>query len=215
MSNKKNKNKISIKKIALHFVAIIATAVLLVFLTLAFLNVYTRHGQSVDVPRVEGLQVTEARTILRAKGLNISVLDSIYVRDAVPGAIIDQKPNANNNVKIGRTVYVTVFARNPRQAVVPNVVDYSVRHARATLNSLGFNQIAIEEVPSEHAGIVLGVQYRGRTLTVGESVPAGSPLRLIVGRGRAGELPPPSELPETPTNVEVAPQTQGIDNTFN
>ena len=215
MSNKKNKNKISIKKIALHFVAIIATAVLLVFLTLAFLNVYTRHGQSVDVPRVEGLQVTEARTILRAKGLNISVLDSIYVRDAVPGAIIDQKPNANNNVKIGRTVYVTVFARNPRQAVVPNVVDYSVRHARATLNSLGFNQIAIEEVPSEHAGIVLGVQYRGRTLTVGESVPAGSPLRLIVGRSRAGELPPPSELPETPTNVEVAPQTQGIDNTFN
>ena len=212
MSKKKNKNKISIKKILLHFAAIIATAVLLVFLTLAFLNVYTRHGQSVDVPRVEGLQVTEARTILRAKGLNISVLDSIYVRDAVPGAIIDQKPNANNNVKIGRTVYVTVFARNPRQAVVPNVVDYSVRHARATLNSLGFNQITIEEVPSEHAGIVLGVQYRGRTLTEGESVPEGSPLRLIVGQGRVSGM-------QFDDDENVAPQPEqiqsGIDNTFN
>ena len=212
MSNKKNKTKISIKKILIHFAAIIATAVLLVFLTLAFLNVYTRHGQSVDVPRVEGLQVTEARTILRAKGLNISVLDSIYVRDAVPGAIIDQKPNANNNVKIGRTVYVTVFARNPRQAVVPNVVDYSVRHARATLNSLGFNQITIEEVPSEHAGIVLGVQYRGRTLTEGESVPEGSPLRLIVGQGRVSGM-------QFDDDENVAPQPEqiqgGIDNIFN
>ena len=212
MSKKKNSTKISIKKILIHLVAIIATAVLLVFLTLAFLNVYTRHGQSVDVPLIEGLQVSEARTILRVKGLDISVLDSIYVRDAMPGAIIDQKPNANNNVKVGRTVYVTVFARNPRQVVVPNVVDFSTRQAMASLNSMGFNQITIREEPSAHAGLVLGVEYRGRTLTEGESIPEGSPLRLIVGQGRVPELPPSPEILENTT----VPQTeaQGIDNSF-
>jgi len=213
MSKKKNENKISGKKILIHFVAIIATGVLLVFLTLAFLNVYTRHGQSVDVPRIEGLQVTEARTILRAKGLNIHVLDSIYVRHAVPGAIIDQKPNPNNNVKIGRTVYVTIFARNPRQVTIPNVVHNSTRHAMATLNSIGFNQITIHEVPSAHAGLVLGVEYRGRTLTEGESIPAGSPLRLVVGRGGAASAPPTSTTaPQTPAETE---RQGGIDPSFN
>ena len=213
MSKKKNEKKLSIKKILIHFVAIIATAVLLVFLTLAFLNVYTRHGQSVDVPRIEGLQVTEARTILRAKGLNIHVLDSIYVRHAVPGAIIDQKPSANNNVKIGRTVYVTVFARNPRQITIPNVVHNSTRHAMATLNSMGFNQITIHEVPSPHAGLVLGVEYRGRTLTEGESIPAGSPLRLVVGGGRVENEPFTDTIaPRTPNE----PENRGsIDNSFN
>jgi len=213
MNKKKPKYSISVKTILIHFGAIIASGTVLVFLTLAFLSVYTRHGQSVDVPLIEGLQLSEATTIIRAKGLNISVLDSMYVRNAVPGAIIDQKPGARNNVKIGRTVYVTVFAQNPRQVVVPNVVHNSTRHAMATLNSIGFNQITTHEVPSPHAGLVLGVEYRGRTLVEGESIPEGSPLRLIVGAGRSVQAPSTDGYAPP---IHSEPITQGgIDPTFN
>lgn len=207
MGKKKNDNKLSVKKILIHFAAICATAVLLVFLTLAYLNIYTRHGQSVDVPRIEGLQISEAQSILRAKGLRINILDSIYVRDAVPGAIFDQKPSPNNNVKIGRTVYVTIFASNPRAVAVPDVEGYTQRQVMARLNSMGFDQIAIHEEPSPHAGLVLGVEYRGRRLEPGERVPQGSPLRLIVGAGTQVEE-------EVDVTIPVGSPQAGIDNSF-
>jgi beta-lactam-binding protein with PASTA domain len=206
---KKKSNKTQVIRILKHFLAIIVTGVVLIVGTLFFLNVYTKHGHSIDVPRLDGLQVSEAGTILRAKGLNIEILDSIYQRSAVPGAIIDQRPTANNNVKIGRTVYVTIFAQNPPQILIQNLEDYSVRQAVAHLNSLGFTQIDINEVPSQHTGIVLAVEYRGRVLTGEEKIPAGSPLTLRVGRVVM-------DLPDTEEETdEFQPERQGgIDDPF-
>jgi hypothetical protein len=59
-------------------------------------------------------------------------------------------------------------------------VDYSTRQAVALLNSLGFTQISIQEVPSEYSGLVMAVEYRGRALLPDEKIPAGSPLNLVV-----------------------------------
>ena len=214
MAKKKSKDNISIKKILIHLAVMAITAVLLVFLTMAYLNIYTRHGQSVDVPHIEGLQLGEANTILRAKGLKMHVLDSVYVRNAVPGAIMDQKPRPNNNVKIGRTIYVTVFASNPRQVAIPNVINVSSRQVLATLSSMGFNQITIREVPSVHAGEVLGVEYRGRALEVGETVPYGSPLRLIVGAGAQVLEEHNVRIPVGVDAPPPPPAQGGIDHTF-
>jgi len=36
-------------------------------------------------------------------------VDSIYQRNAVPGAIIDQTPKAGNKVKQGRSIYITII----------------------------------------------------------------------------------------------------------
>ena len=159
---------------------IIITGGLLVILTLVFLHLYTRHGQNIVVPKLMGLQINEANTILNAKGLHIEIVDSIYSRDGVPGAILDQSPKANNKVKEGRSIYVTVYSKTPQQIVVPGLEDYSTRQALALLNSLGFTQISIEEVPSEYSGLVMAVEYHGRRLAPDEKIPAGSPLNLVV-----------------------------------
>ncbi len=159
---------------------IIACSVVLVVLTLLFLHVYTRHGQNVVVPTLEGLQIEEANTILNAKGLHAEVVDSIYRQDAVPGAIIDQTPKAKNRVKEGRSIYVSVYSKSPQQVAVPGLVDYSTRQAVALLNSIGFTQLSIEEVPSEYSGLVLSVEYRGRKLSPDDKIPVNSPLTLIV-----------------------------------
>ena len=163
-----------------NLLMIAASGLLLVLLALLFLNVYTRHGQQVEIPSLEGLQAGEANRLLRAKGLHAEVVDSVYFRDGVPGAVIDQTPKAGNKVKEGRAIYITIYSRTPQMVAVPGLVDYSTRQATAMLTSMGFSQIALEEIPSEYEGLVVAVKYRGRILAAEEKVPAASPLTLVV-----------------------------------
>ena len=183
MSKKQTEKTIFGNHILKNLLIIIACGALFILLTLLLLNVYTRHGQNVVIPTLEGLQVKEANTILHAKGLHAEIVDSIYRRDAVPGAIIDQTPKAGNKVKEGRSIYITIYSRIPQQISVPGLVDYSTRQAVALLNSLGFKQLTMEEISAEYSGLVMAVKYRGKTLAPEEKIPAGSPLTLVVTSG--------------------------------
>lgn len=185
MNSKKNQKNIFGNKILLNILLIIGAGLAFLILLFLFLNVYTRHGQNVIVPDLHELQVNEARTLLKSKGLKIEVIDSIYRKEAVPGSIIEQTPKAKNKVKEGRAIYLIIYAQNPQQIAVPGLVDYSERQAIALLNSLGFDDIIIEEVPSQYQGLVISVEYRGKRLNAEEKIPAGSPLKLVVGSGAA------------------------------
>ncbi len=166
-----------------NLLIIIGGGALIIVLLFLFAHVYTRHNQNIEVPSLSTLQVEEAKSILKSKGLKLEVLDSIYRKGAVPGSVIDQNPDAKSNVKRGRSVYVTIYSRMPQQIAIPGLNDFSLRQAQALLISMGFTQLTIEETPSEYAGLVLSVVYRGKTLRPDEKVPAGSPLKLIVGSG--------------------------------
>lgn len=201
---RKEPNKISIfgNKIIKHLLMIVVCGVLLIALSLFFLNVYTRHGQNVTVPTLENLQIGEANTILNAKGLHAEIVDSVYHRDAAPGGIIDQTPKAGNKVKQGRAIYLTIYATNPQMVAIPELTDYSTRQATALLNSIGFSQLSIEEVPAEYSGLVVAVEYRGKKLLADEKIPAGAPLTLVVTSGALSDslginnelTPPPSQI---------------------
>lgn len=173
----------------------------LVILVLAGLNIYTKHGESIKVPSVKGLQVEEARGILRAANLECEISDSTYQKGGVPGAILEQIPKENSNVKKGRTIYLSIQALGQQMVPVPELKDYSIRQAEAQLTSLGFNKLVIEEVPSAYAGIVISVSYKGQILAANQKVPKGSTLKLTVGAG--GELLEDSTL-QIETNIEEA-----------
>lgn len=182
MSKKSKETKTSnfSNSILKNLLTIIICGILLVVLALLLLNVYTRHGQNVVVPVLESLQVNEANTILKAKGLHAEIVDSVYHQDAVPGAILDQRPKAGNKVKEGRAIYLTIYAKSPQMIAIPELTDYSTRQASALLNSIGFTRLSIQEVPAEYSGLVMAVEYRGKRLAPEEKIPAGSPLTLVV-----------------------------------
>ncbi len=213
MSKKKfDKKPILGNSLLKNLIAITICGIALILLVMLFLHVYTRHGQNVVVPDLEGLQVEEANVILTAKGIHAEIVDSIYRDDAIPGAILSQVPKPNNRVKEGRSIYVIVYSKSPKEVAVPGLVDYSVRQATALLNSLGFNNITIKEVPSQYAGLVLRVEYRGKQLAPEEKIPAGSPLQLVVSSS--------SSTTTDSLNVGVAdemndvPVEGGIDDSF-
>ena len=120
MSKKKINKKFPGNNIFLNLIAIAVVGVLLVVSTLYFLNIYTRHGQNIIVPDLNGLQADEAEQMLRSKGLSALVIDSIFKLDAVPGAVIDQTPRAGNKVKEGRSIYITIYSYNPQQISIPD-----------------------------------------------------------------------------------------------
>ena len=123
MNMKSPLNKKLGNSIGKNFLAIIVVAIVLLILLLFYLRVYTRHNQNIYVPNLEGLQIEEASSILKSKGLNIEITDSIYRKDAVPGAIIEQTPKPNSRVKAGRNIYVSIYSQNPQHISIPELAD--------------------------------------------------------------------------------------------
>lgn len=164
-----------------NILLMIVLGVALLISTLVFLHIYTRQNNSVFVPQVKGLQLKEAKVLLKSNGLNYVVNDSIYNKDAIPGAIIEQVPAADSSTKEGRKVFLTIYSSNPPKRVIPRLVDYSLRQAEALLTSMGFEQLTIEQTPSEYDDLVEAIVYRGRKLQPQDSIPIGSHLTIVVG----------------------------------
>ena len=79
----------------------------------------------------------ESRIILNG-GVFMPKLWIHLLTGRVPGAIIDQTPKADNNVKEGFH-HITIL-KSLQEVAVPGLVDYSTRKAVALLN-LGFDHI--------------------------------------------------------------------------
>ena len=88
----------------------------------------------------------------------------------------------NNIIKTTRSIYITIHSYNPQQISIPDLVDYSSRQALSLLNSIGFTDVRIVEMPAQYSGLVLSLEYKGRKLLADEGVPLGHPLTLVVGK---------------------------------
>ncbi len=155
----------------------------LLFVVLKGIDIYTRHGEAVVVPDVKGMRVGEAEEIFRNRGLNCVVSDSSYVKNQLAGCILEYNPGAGQKVKEGRTIYLTINTLNIPLQIVPDVADNSsLRQAEARLLASGFKLNDIQYMAGEKDW-VYGVKYQERMLGVGEKVPMGATLTLMVGNG--------------------------------
>ena len=167
----------------LNLIAMMAVVILLLFGVLKWLDVYTRHGEAVVVPDVKGMTVGEAEMLLRNHGLVCVVSDSNYVKNKPAGSILELNPSAGQNVKEGRTIYLTINTLDVPLRLVPDVADNSsVRQAQAKILAAGF-KLSENELISGEKDWVYGVKYKGRQLNMGDKVPVGATLTLLVGDG--------------------------------
>lgn len=171
----------------LNIVAMVVVGIGFIFGVLKWLDVYTRHGETVTVPNVREMTVEEAEKAFRQEGLVCVISDTRYVKNLAAGIVLDMKPNAGEKVKEGRTIYLTINTREVPLRAVPDVADNSsFRQAEAKLQSVGFKLTEVQLIPGEKDW-VYGVKYQDRELSAGEKVPVGAALTLIVGDG-LGEL---------------------------
>ena len=189
---KKNKNKVekqSFLKKCVSPIVICNVGGMLFFVaavligTALWLNTYTRHGESVTVPEVEGMQVEYAATQLQALGLNAIVVDSSYNEAIAPGEITDQFPHAGNNVKKGREIRLTINSLCAPLLAIPDLADNcSRRQAELKLQAMGFKYVNVETIPGE-LDWVYEIRSNHRTLTAGQRVRTDARITIIVGDG--------------------------------
>ena len=116
--------------------AVVLFIVLIVGAQIA-LGVLTHHGQTIEVPDLTSVSVPEAEREARKHNLRVEVIDSIYVRRMEKGAVYSQNPKAGTMVKKGRRVMLTINAKHAKKVSMPNLVGYSMRQAKAELNTRG------------------------------------------------------------------------------
>lgn len=158
---------------------------LTVFLILIFfaLRIYTRHDQTVVVPELKGLGISDAIKKLESLGFEYE-LDSVYQMDQAPGLVIEQDPDPGTKVKENRTLYLTMITRAAPEVTFPDLVDKTFVEARAILNSYGLRLGDTVYIPDIARDMVLDVKFGGQRLNAGRTIPKGSTIDLVLGNGR-------------------------------
>ncbi len=179
-------------------------SVFLILFVLIWLRFYTRHGQKKEVPDFYGLTIDECLPLIKKEHFVLVVQDSVYTREVPPGSIVEQNPVAGSMVKKGRKIFLIINAIHPEVVPVPYVVGYSLRQAKALLESNGFQTGNLKYVPDIAINNVLKETYEGRELKPGDSLVKGVPVDLVLGKGLSNEKTP---LPDfTGMTMEKAEQ---------
>ncbi len=184
---KVNFKKIFINPYTISLVLMVLIVIGLLIGTMSWLDTYTNHGNEIVVPDLTELRRDEASQILNESGLKCEVVDSIYVKGAKLGAVVEQIPEAGSTVKSGRTIYLIINSNTIRKVSIPDIRDVSLRQAEAVITSVGLIVDSVEYVPSEYKDLVQDIKSDGRLLAAGERIPEGSKVVLLVGRGAADE----------------------------
>lgn len=170
------------RQFRIHFAIAFCSIALLLFLILKWLNVYTRHGETISVPDLKGIDIVEAMDKLDEQGFKY-IIDSIYTDQAEPNTVYEQEPEANALVKENRTIYLTVVSGAAPSVKLPDLIDVSYREAKAILESYGIKVGQLIYRPDLAQNAVLGIQFKGREINKGYVLSKGDVVDLILGDG--------------------------------
>lgn len=164
-----------------NIIAIVVVAVLVCMLALKGIDVYTHHGEAIEVPAIVGMQESDAQYTLQRLELVLVKAETGYDKSKPTGCVLAQNPEPGIKVKAGRQIYVTINASDSPTRPLPDIADNSsLREAQAKLKAMGFKLGPVEYIPGDKDW-VYAVKCRGRFVYSGEQVPTDVPLILQVG----------------------------------
>lgn len=165
-----------------HLLIAVVAIALFLFLIFKWLNIYTKHNETVTVPDLKGMPVNDAIALLEEQNFRY-VIDSIYNERFPSGSVLEQDPDPNAKVKDNRTIYLTVISSVPPVIKLPDLIDVSFREASAIIESYGLKVGELIYKPDLAQNAVLGIQYQGKPVQKGFMLPKGSTVDLILGDG--------------------------------
>ncbi len=161
---------------------------LMVFLAFKFLAWYTDHGESITVPDLRGKSYKEIDGIVEEYGLRYHITDSIWRHGEEKGIVLEQSPEAEDQVKKDRTIYLTVNRFTNERVSLPMLNDLSERQAIAKIKSSKLKLGKVTYRPSEGCCYILGWRVKGKQLEPGTLVDRGTKVDIVVGMGMSKEF---------------------------
>jgi eukaryotic-like serine/threonine-protein kinase len=167
----------------------ILVAIVLVFVIIvAFLfslDYFTQHGKVMRIPAVAGKTLSEATKQLEKEGFEVIIQDSVYEETLAPLAVVKQFPEADEFVKVNRTVYLTVNRSVAPTIEMPNLVGMSFRNAELVLKQYGLKLGDTTFRPDFAKNSILSQVYNEEEIKPSAKLPMGSTISLILGSGLA------------------------------
>lgn len=171
------------KRLFINLLLMLAVVVSVPCLVLVWLDSYTNHGEYCVVPDICGMQLDDAKDLLRNRDLDMEIVDYKYKKGASENEVVEQRPVAGSKVKEGRKIMLVMSSLNKPIVTLPGVIDNcSLREAEARLKASGFILSGVLYQDGEKDW-VYSVLCDGKELYNGESVARGSALVLVVGNG--------------------------------
>ena len=168
-----------------HLLAMVLVIVALCFGVSYSLQVYTHHGEGIEIPDLYGMDCDDAADMLKKQGILVVINDTGYNKKMDADCILAQTPGAGTKVKEGRTVYLTINSTSSPRVKIPDIIDNSsYREAQARLSAIGFTLVEPKVIDGERDW-VYGVMAGAKNLQSGDMVSIETPLMLVIGNGKA------------------------------
>jgi len=170
---------------------LIAVGVMALFFALLFvyLRYTTDYNETVEVPDLKGMSLSQVERVLREKELRFEVVDSIY-RAGQSGIVLEQIPGSGYKVKRNRTMYLTINSFLPPMKQMDVKVGESMRVAELKLKIAGL-KYETEYRSSVCNDCVLEVKYKDGILKQGDKVREGETIKLVLGQQGKRKIPAP------------------------
>ncbi len=157
--------------------------VILLLLFMLSLRWLTRHGATLTVPGVTGKSFDDAKKLLEEQGFEVEIQDSVYNDTAKALAVLRQFPEAESNVKVNRTVYLTINRAIAPTIEMPLLEGLSFRNAEVVLKQYGLKRGDTFYKSDFARNAVLEQVYNGDRIKPGTKIRMGSEIDLILGSG--------------------------------
>ncbi len=173
----------------LWFNILVAIALILIFFLIFMLslNWITKHGEAKTVPSVTGKHISEVQLLLKDKGFETVIQDSVYYDSLPPGIVVKQVPESDQVVKVNRTVYVVINRFVAPDVSMPNLIGFSFRNAEMTLHSQGLRLGDTTYRADFAKNSVLEMIHQGNPVKAGDKIKVGSTIDLILAGGLGEE----------------------------
>lgn len=166
-----------------HVLLAIAAGIALLWFSIKGLDIYTRHGRTIEVPDLDGMEQQQAEQVLKRMNLQPVINDSIFDSSREKGTVAGQNPEAGAEVKRNRTIYLTTVALLPEMVAMPDLTDLSFRQAQSSLETYGLKVGNLEYIPNIARNAVLQQKYNQGTIQPGTPVEKGTSIDLVLGTG--------------------------------
>ena len=145
----------------------------------------TGNGKTEKVPNVLGLDVIAAEKNIKALGFDLVLQDSIYVDTLARNSVLRQTPEADEVVKKGRTIFLTINRVIAPQVDMPNLIGFSLKSAQTYLKVLGLRIGTINLVADRNKNVIVEQLVGNTPIAPGTKIVSGTLINFTVGDGGA------------------------------
>ena len=176
------------KTFRINALAAVGITIFLILLNMLALRIYTSHGDSIGIPDLRGKTTAQVNALVNKLSLRYQIRDSVYSRETAPGTVLDQFPKPGSKVKGNRIILVTLCAVSQEKIPMPQLTDISYRQAVNIIESAGLIAGNISYKPSEFPNLVLEQKVSGKPIRIGQMIPKGTVIDLVLGGNSSGEF---------------------------